>query len=150
MNNVPLRRAVEGGATRIVVLLCASPVYTPTSPRRPVEALLNAFFISVHARFARDIAQLPPGVEVILCVGSESSARDFDDFSTTESLIAQGRAEASEVVRRWGLGTPQPAPATTRDEAVAAVADGQSAASPPTGEPVSVGGETDTQPEPGT
>ena len=62
--------------------------------------------ISIHARFARDMAQLPDGVEVIVCSGSEEATRDFDDFSTTEALIAQGREEASEVVRRYGLGRP--------------------------------------------
>jgi NTE family protein len=104
VNNVPIRRAIDAGATKIVVLLCAPPVFTPIQPKRPVEAMVNALMISVHARFARDMAQLPPGVEVILCVGNEGVSRDFDDFSTTESLIAQGREEASEVVRRYGLG----------------------------------------------
>jgi hypothetical protein len=47
---------------------------------------------------------------VILCAGPEGATRDFDDFSTTEHLIALGRAEASEIVRRYGLGTvPYPA-----------------------------------------
>ncbi len=106
VNNVPIRRAIDGGATRIVVLLCAPPIYTPVLPKRPVEAMFNALMISIHARFARDMAQLPPGVEVIVCTGDESATRDFDDFSTTEALIAQGREEAAEVVRRYGLGRP--------------------------------------------
>ncbi len=104
VNNVPIRRAIDAGATTIVVLLCSPPVYEPSKPKRPVEAMLNALFISVHARFARDMAHLPPGVEVILCAGSEGGSRDFDNFSTTEALIAEGRKEASEVVRRYGLG----------------------------------------------
>jgi NTE family protein len=104
VNNVPIRRAIDAGATTIVVLLCSPPGYEPSKPKRPVEAMLNALFISIHARFAQDMANLPPGVEVILCAGSEGGARDFDDFSTTEALIAEGRQEASEVVRRYGLG----------------------------------------------
>jgi NTE family protein len=104
VNNVPIRRAIDAGATRVVVLLCAPPRYAPVTPRRPVEALLNALFISIHARFAREMSEIPPGVEVILCSGSEGGARDFDDFSSTQALIAQGREEASEVVRRYGLG----------------------------------------------
>ncbi len=106
VDNVPIRRAIDAGATRIVVLLCAPPVYSPTTPKRPAEAMLNALFISIHARFARDMAQLPPGVEIIVCSGYESGTPDFDDFSTTQALIAQGREEASEVVRRYGLGQP--------------------------------------------
>ena len=73
--------------------------------------MVNALFIAIHARFVRDMAHLPEGVEVILCAGPEGATRDFDDFSTTEHLIALGRAEASEVVRRYGLGTiAYPAP----------------------------------------
>jgi len=112
LNNVPIGRAVDAGATRIVVLLCGAPNYTPASPRRPIEAMLNALLISIHARFARDLAQLPEGVEVIVCSGSEGELRDFDDFSTTEALIALGREEASEVVRRYGIGVPGPVDTT--------------------------------------
>jgi NTE family protein len=108
VNNVPIKRAIDAGATRIVVLLCTPPWYTPVLAKRPVEAMFNALMISIHARFARDLAQLPPGVEVIVCSGQEAGSRDFDDFSTTEALISQGREEASEVVRRYGLGRPVP------------------------------------------
>jgi hypothetical protein len=73
--------------------------------------MVNALLIAIHARFVRDMSHLPEGVEVILCVGPEGATRDFDDFSTTEHLIAIGRSEASEIVRRYGLGTiPYPAP----------------------------------------
>jgi NTE family protein len=160
VNNVPIRRAVEAGATRIVVLLCAPPVYTPTMARRPVEAMVNALFISIHARFARDLAQLPPDVEVIVCSGTEGANRDFDDFSSTQALIAQGRVEALEVVQRYGLGVPgsvtfeataPPLPTDVPerpDEAGPGSATGSipSAAVLPAAEPPS----PSTQPEPGT
>ncbi len=110
VDNVPIRRAIESGATRIVVLLCTPPTYSPAPTKRPVEAMLNALLISIHARFARDLVQLPPAVEVIVCSGTEFGTRDFDDFSNTEALIAQGRAEASEVVRRYGIGRSGTAP----------------------------------------
>jgi NTE family protein len=111
VNNVPIQRAVDAGATRIVVLLCSPPVFEPPVSKRPVEGMVNALFIAIHARFVRDMARLPEDVEVILCMGPEGTTRDFDDFSTTEHLIALGRAEASEVVRRYDLGTAAyPAP----------------------------------------
>jgi NTE family protein len=109
VDNVPVRRAIDCGATRIVVLLCGPPLYSPVPTRRPVEAMIDALFISIHARFVREMAQIPAGVEVIVCSGSESRTRDFDDFSTTEALIAEGRKEAEEVVRRYGLGRLGPA-----------------------------------------
>jgi NTE family protein len=108
VNNVPIRRAIDAGAKRIVVLMCSPPVFEPTQARRPIEAVLNALFIAVHARFARDMAQLPPHVEVMLCtVGAlADDGRGFGDFSSTAELIAEGRREAAEVVRRYGLGRP--------------------------------------------
>jgi NTE family protein len=122
VDNVPIQRAIDAGATRIVVLLCAPPVFHPPVSRRPVEGMVNALFIAIHARFVRDMAHLPEDVEVILCIGPEGTTRDFDDFSTTEHLIALGRAEASEVVRRYALGTiaypapPMPVPSVRREE----------------------------------
>jgi len=121
VDNVPIQRAIDAGATRIVVLLCSPPVFEPPVSKRPVEGMVNALFIAIHARFVRDMARLPDDVEVILCMGPEGTTRDFDDFSTTEHLIAQGRAEASEVVRRYDLGTaaypvpPLPVPAIRSD-----------------------------------
>ncbi len=111
VNNVPIRRAIEGGAKRIVVLMCSPPVFEPSRARRPIEAVLNALFISVHARFARDMAQLPPDVEVVLCAADNDGdgGRAFGDFSRTPELIAEGRREAAEVVRRYGLGSGTPA-----------------------------------------
>ncbi len=111
VNNVPIQRAIDAGATQIVVLLCSPPIVTPAPSKRPVEGMVNALLIAIHARFVRDMAHLPEGVEIILCSGPEGATRDFDDFSTSEHLIALGRAEASEIVRRYGLGTvPYPAP----------------------------------------
>ena len=111
VDNVPLQRAIDAGATRIVVLLCSPPVFHPPVTKRPVEVMINALFIAIHARFVREMSHLPEHVEVILCIGPEGTTRDFDDFSTTEHLIALGRAEASEVVRRYALGTiAYPAP----------------------------------------
>jgi NTE family protein len=158
VNNVPIRRAVEAGATRIVVLLCAPAVYSPTIVRRPVEAMVNALFISIHARFARDLAQLPPGVEVIVCNGTEGANRDFDDFTSTQTLIAQGRVEAAEVVRRYGLGVPgtvtfEPTPPSSpvdvperADDAGSDAPAGPVPVVPPAAEPPS----PSTHPEPGT
>ncbi len=121
VDNVPIQRAVDAGATRIVVLLCSPPLFQPPPSKRPVEGMVNALFIAIHARFVRDMAHLPDGVEVILCAGPEGTTREFDDFSTTERLIALGRAEASEVVRRYALGTiaypapPMPVPVMRLD-----------------------------------
>ena len=158
------------------MLLCSPPVFQPPVSRRPVEGMVNALFIAIHARFVRDMARLPGDVEVILCTGPEGTTRDFDDFSTTEHLIALGRAEASEVVRRYGLGTiaypapPHPVPDLGPDTATAVIPGERRSGDRRTGDrrtgvvegevsggqsPVSGGrspasGDPVTQPEPGT
>ena len=151
VDNVPIQRAIDAGATRIVVLLCSPPIVTPQPSKRPVEGMVNALLIAIHARFVRDMAHLPEGVEVILCAGPEGATRDFDDFSTTEHLIALGRAEASEIVRRYGLGTiaypaPQPVPSATpaEDGGDADQAGGAATpSSPPAPTPVETGTASD-------
>jgi NTE family protein len=104
VDNVPISRAIEHGCGRIFVLLCGPLHYAPVPPRRPVEAVLTAFFIAVHARFARERESVPPGVEVVVfSVGSEPISR-YDDFSATESLLSAGQANAEAVLDFWSRG----------------------------------------------
>lgn len=114
VNNVPLSRAVEAGFSRVYVLLCGPLRYQPPVPERPVEAVLTAFFVAIHARFARELATLPPGVEVVvISAGGEPSA-DYRDFSASPELIAAGRAAAASVLDAAPDrgGAPAPAPAS--------------------------------------
>jgi NTE family protein len=105
VNNVPISQALAGGATRIYVLLCGPLHFHPPVPRRPVEAALTAFFVAVHARFTRELAFLPPGVEVVVFSGGGAPDADYRDFSATGELIDAGRAEVASVLDRY-LGTP--------------------------------------------
>jgi NTE family protein len=106
VNNVPISRAIEGGARRLYVLLCGPLHYRPVMPRRPVEAVLAGFYVAVHARFARELGALPEGVEVIVFSGGGDPVNAYRDFSATEQLIAEGRREVAEVLDRY-RGTSQ-------------------------------------------
>ncbi|MHB1712170.1 MAG: patatin-like phospholipase family protein [Acidimicrobiales bacterium] len=106
VDNVPISRAIDAGATRIFVLLCGPLTFTPPPSKRPVEVMLSALFISVHARFSREMARLPPGVEMAVFSVDDTTPTGFTDFSETEALIAAGRVEATEVLRRHGLIAP--------------------------------------------
>ncbi len=108
VDNVPISRAIDAGCTRIFVLLCGPLTYSSPISRRPVEAMLNALFIAVYARFNNEMARLPPGVEVIVFSGGSALSRDYTDFSDTETLIAAGRTEASDVLRRHGIMAEPP------------------------------------------
>lgn len=121
VDNVPIGRAIEQGARRVFVLLCGPMHYTPTPHRRPVEAVLTGLFIAVHARFARELRNLPAGVEVVVfTVGTVPVAR-YDDFSGTGAFIEAGRANAEAVLDFWlsggtGDAPPRPGPVTTAAE----------------------------------
>ena len=106
VNNVPISRAIAGGATRIYVLLCGPLHFRPPTPRRPVEAVITAFFVAIHARFTRELATLPPGVEVVVFSGGGGPDADYRDFSSTAELIDAGRAEVAAVLDRYE-GTSQ-------------------------------------------
>jgi len=104
VDNVPIGRAMSDGAERIFVLLCGPMHYTPNRYRRPVEAVLTAFFIAVHTRFVRELAHLPEGVEVVaFSVDSEPMSR-YDNFTNTDVLIESGRMNADVVLDFWQAG----------------------------------------------
>jgi len=106
VNNVPISRAIGAGCTRIYVLLCGPLHYHPPLPKRPAEAALTAFFVAVHARFVRELAMLPAGIEVVVFSGGGEPSAQYRDFSATAELIEEGRAEVAEVLDRYA-GTSQ-------------------------------------------
>jgi len=109
VDNVPISRAVDAGATRIYVLLCGPLHYRPRPPSRPVEAVLTGLFVAVHARFARELAMVPPDIEVVVFSGGGEPGADYRDFSATRELIAAGRAEVAAVLDRAPARQPTPA-----------------------------------------
>ncbi len=104
VDNVPIGRAISQGAERVFVLLCGPMHYTPHRIRRPVEAVLTAFFIAVHSRFVRELDRLPEGVEVIVFTVDTDPVSRYDDFSATDALMAAGRANADAVLDFWAAG----------------------------------------------
>ncbi len=98
VNNVPISRAIEAGCDRIYVLLCGPLHYQPPPSRRPAEAALTAFFVAVQARFVRELAALPPGVEVTVFSGGGEPSGQYRDFSGTAALIEEGRAKVAQVL----------------------------------------------------
>jgi NTE family protein len=106
VNNVPISRAILTGCTRIYVLLCGPLHFHPPPPRRPAEAALTAFFVAMHARFVRELAMLPPGVEVVVFNGGGEPSAQYRDFSATATLIEEGRTEVADVLDRYA-GTSQ-------------------------------------------
>jgi NTE family protein len=90
VDNVPIGRAVELGCSTIYVLHVGPHGRPDVEIRRPLDAALLAYWIARNHRFARDLANLPAGVEaVVLPTGVRPDIR-YDDFSQTPELVAQG------------------------------------------------------------
>lgn len=126
VNNVPISRALNAGCDRIYVLLCGPLHYHPPPAKRPAEAALTGFFVAVHARFVRELATLPPGVEVIVFSGGGEPAGQYRDFSATATLLEDGRREVALVLERYA-GTSQDlrlGPTGARAPAMASVTEG--------------------------
>jgi predicted acylesterase/phospholipase RssA len=113
VNNVPISRALSAGCDRVFVLLCGPLHFHPPPPRRPAEAALTAFFVAIHARFVRELALLPSGVEVIVFSGGGEPSGQYRDFSGTGTLIEEGRAEVADVLDRYVGTSHDLAPAPT-------------------------------------
>jgi NTE family protein len=64
VNSIPLGRAVELGADRVIVLQVGRIDQPLRPPRRPWEVAMVAFEIARRHRYARDLAAVPDDVEV--------------------------------------------------------------------------------------
>jgi NTE family protein len=90
VDNVPISRAVQLGCREIYVLHVGPHGRPEAAIRRPIDAALQAYWVARNGRFARDLAELPDGVEaVILPPGRRPDIR-YDDFTQTRDLIRQG------------------------------------------------------------
>ncbi len=109
IDNVPITRAVELGCRTIYVLHVGPHGRPDVEIRRPLDGALLAYWIARNARFARDLASLPPKVEaVVLPPGRRPDIR-YDDFGQTTELVAQGYNNSAAFLdeRAAGAGDPR-------------------------------------------
>lgn len=96
VNNVPMTRAIELGARKVYVLHVGPHGRPNPEVRRPLDAALIAYWIARNSRFARDLAEVPKGVEVIVLPPGQRPDIRYDDFEQTEHLLSQGRDNARD------------------------------------------------------
>jgi NTE family protein len=100
VNSIPLGRAVELGASRIFVLQVGR-IDTPLRPpRRPWEVAVVAFEISRRHRFARDLAEVPDGVEVYVLPAGEGAAPRWDSRENLRYRDVEGVGRRIDTARR--------------------------------------------------
>ena len=113
VNSIPVRRAIELGATQVFVLHVGRLDRPLEPPRWPWEVALVAFEIARRHRFIGDLAALPDDVEVhVLPTGQEHPPRytDLSQFRYRDTTHVHERiARAGEASARYledhGLGS---------------------------------------------
>lgn len=96
VNNVPVSKAFDLGATRVVVFHVGNFARPRPLPRRPIDVMIQAFSIARSARFHIDLERgAPPGVEMIVIPGVDPGRLRYNDFSRSTHLIARGRDAAA-------------------------------------------------------
>jgi NTE family protein len=96
VNDVPVSRAVELGARTIYVLHCGSFDRPRPEPKRPLDVVVQAYWIARHHRFKRDIASLPSGVDAVVLPTGQPPLMRFNDFTRSGELIAAAHRASSE------------------------------------------------------
>jgi NTE family protein len=85
---VPISKAIELGAERIVVLHVGNFTRPRRPPRRPLEALIQSFSIARNHRFERDVAGAPKEVDLLVLPALDPGpALGYHDFSRAHILI---------------------------------------------------------------
>jgi len=87
VNDVPISRAVDSGATTIYVLYVGSFDRPRKEARRPFDVAVEAYWIARRHRFTRDLHSLPPTVDAILLPAGAPPNLPFNDFSHSEELM---------------------------------------------------------------
>ena len=95
VNNVPISKAVDLGATRVVVFHVGNFERRRPLPRRPIDVLVQSFSIARNARFNRDVEIDHEGVEMIVVPGVDPGPLRYDDFRHSSRLIEKGHAAAA-------------------------------------------------------
>ena len=98
VNNFPISKAIELGANRIYVFVCASMDTTLPEAKRPLEAIIRTFHLTKMARFKSELASIPTGTEVTILECAAAEGLETLDFSHSDLLIEQGYLSACETL----------------------------------------------------
>ena len=88
VNDVPVQRAVELGARTLYVLEVGPLSRSWSEPKRPLDTVMQAYWIARRHRFRSALAALPADVTVHLLPHGEPPRMRFHDFSRSAELIA--------------------------------------------------------------
>lgn len=118
VNDVPISRAVDLGATTIYVLHCGTIDRPRPDPRRPIDVVVQAYWLARHHRFKRDLELLPEGVEAIVLPTGATPTLRYNDFSRGGELLDAAYA-ASDSFLDGVVDDDAPLPPDDRPEGAA-------------------------------
>ena len=95
VNSIPVGRAVQLGADRIFVLQVGRIDRPLKPPRKPWEVARVSFEIARRHRFAREMAELPEGVEAHVLPARGTSSRDDSILAHRDFAGVQRRIDAT-------------------------------------------------------
>jgi NTE family protein len=113
VNDVPVSRAVELGATRIFVLHVGAWDRPRAEPKRPFDMAVYAYWLARRSRFQRDLASIPTDIEVVVLPPGATPLIRFNDLGHSDEMITA----AYEASRAFLAGRDGP----SRDDLKAAV-----------------------------
>jgi NTE family protein len=88
VDDVPMSRAVELGARTLYVLQVGLFSRPRPEPRRPLDVAVQAYWIARHHRFKRELAAMPPDIELHLLPTGQTPYMRYNDFTRTSELIS--------------------------------------------------------------
>lgn len=96
VQNVPLGRAVELGARRVVVLDATTWQAPPVPARSALGVFLHAVRIARQAHLHHEMASLPRAIDLVWLALDDPPRLAYDDFTQTAHLIDAGYEAASQ------------------------------------------------------
>lgn len=96
VDDVPVQRAVELGATRIFVLQVGGVDRPRPDPRRPIDVALLAYWIARRHRLLEDLARIPDDVEVVMLPHGNPTPVRYNDLSSSAHLMDVAYRASSE------------------------------------------------------
>jgi NTE family protein len=120
VNDVPMSRAVELGARTIYILQVGSFMRSRREPRRPLDVVVQAYWVARHHRFKRELEALPPDVDVHVLPTGETPRMRFNDFTHSATLVARAHEACTAYLDELAAGRRPPSPIDRLPAAVTA------------------------------
>ncbi len=103
VNDVPVTRAVALGARTIYVLHVGTLDRPWLDPKRPLDVIVQAYWIARRHRYHEDLEALPHRVKVVVLPPGAPPRLKYNDFSHSDELISQAfAATAAHLDARQG------------------------------------------------